>query len=93
MEIDNYLAAYRDFVTEFGIDMTPPARKEKLVVEVCEFIEAYDAGDSAQADDEALDVMNTAISNVVARGIHNPLFSGYQKLQRTAEKYRRQQCR
>lgn len=91
MQIDEYLLHYEQFHREFNIDTSPKAKKEKLVAEVCEFLEADFDGDTAAASDEAIDVMNTAISNVVARGIKNPLFAGYLKLQRTAEKYRKTQ--
>ena len=88
MQIDEYLFHYEQFFKEFGIYPTPVERKEKVVIEMCEFLEADFPGNEAAADDEAIDLMNTAITNVAARGIKNPLFAGYQKLQRTAAKYR-----
>ena len=91
MHIDEYLLHYEQFHREFNIDTSPEAKKVKLLSEVCEFLEADFAGDTAAADDEAIDVMNTAISHVIARGIKNPLFAGYLKLQRTADKYRKTQ--
>lgn len=88
MDIDNYLYHYDEFTTEFNLPTDPVARGNKAIQEAIEFNVAFHHGTDSEADDEALDLMNTAISNVVARGFKNPLHAGYLKLQRTAEKYR-----
>ena len=88
MEIESYLKHYEAFHKEFGIPTDPEAKRDKVTEELCEFLEAYEIGTKEQADKEAIDLMNASISNVVARGIHNPLFFGYLKLCETAEKYR-----
>jgi NTP pyrophosphatase (non-canonical NTP hydrolase) len=77
------------FHKEFQIDTTPEARADKLFDEVNEFATALAHETKAQADDEAVDVLVCAISNVVSRGIINPLDACFFKLQRTAEKYRK----
>lgn len=76
------------FFDEFGIVPTPEARREKLVEEVEEFLLADEFSTIEHADDEAIDVLICAISNVRARGIKSPLMECYKKLERTAEKYR-----
>lgn len=89
MQIDEYMFHYEAFFKEFNIEVTPTSRADKLTEEMCEFLEALHNNNQTAADDEAVDLMNAAISNVIARGIKNPLFAGYLKLQRTAEKYRK----
>lgn len=81
MQIEEYMMHYEQFLTEFEPDTTPEKRAAKAVEEMCEYLEA-------PSDDEAVDLMNASISLVISRGIKNPLFAGYLKLQRTAEKYR-----
>lgn len=81
MDIREYQLHYERFHEEFGIDTSVKAKTDKLIEEVCEYLEE-------PSDDEALDIMNVAISLVMARGIKNPLFAGYLKLQRNTEKYR-----
>lgn len=90
MQIEAYLIHYEAFHREFNLDDTPSGKAYKCAEEMVEFATAFDNGSQAEADDEAIDLMNAAISNVIARGIKNPLFRGYQKLQQTSEKYRRQ---
>lgn len=89
MEMDAFLIHMDSFHKEFDIDTTPQGRSDKLVEEVCEFLEATAISTKEHADDEAIDVLVCAIANVKARGIVNPLDACYFKLQRTAEKYRR----
>ena len=91
MEIDNYLHHYNEFLDEFNLPKDPVASGNKTIQESIEFNVAFIYGTQSEADDEAIDLMNTAIMNVVDRGISNPLHAGYMKLQRTAEKYRSQQ--
>jgi NTP pyrophosphatase (non-canonical NTP hydrolase) len=91
MQIDEFLLHLEAFHKEFSLDTSPQGRADKLIEEVCEFVEALTISTQEHADDEAIDVLVCAISNVVCRGIHNPLFAAYLKLQRTAEKYRQQQ--
>lgn len=88
MNIDEYLQRYEAFHREFGIDTSPEAKANKCVEELAEFFYEVAIGREENADDEAIDLMNAAISNVVARGIKNPLFAGAKKLERTAAKYR-----
>ncbi|MDD2898978.1 MAG: hypothetical protein PHI31_09725 [Desulfuromonadaceae bacterium] len=90
MQIDEYLMHYEKFQNEFGIDTSPKARSAKLIMETCELIEAEHKADDTATIDEAIDVMNCSIALVVAHGVKNPLHAGYMKLQRTAEKYRRE---
>lgn len=88
MQIDEFTLHLEAFHKEFNIDVTPAGRRVKLVEEMCEFLEAYDFSTKEHTDDEAIDVLVCALANVIARGIHNPLFACYLKLQRTAAKYR-----
>lgn len=88
MEITELIIHIDAFHREFNIDTSPDARFNKLIEETCELICAVQNESSEAADDEAIDVLVCAISNVVARGIVNPLDACYFKLQRTAAKYR-----
>ena len=86
MQLDAFLIHLDSFFKEFNIDVTPEARSDKLVEEVCEFLEA---DTKAHADDEAIDVLVCAIANARARGLTDMLHLAFMKLERTAEKYRR----
>lgn len=88
MHLDAFLIHLDNFHKEFDIDVTPKGRSNKLVEEVCEFLEACDISTKEHADDEAIDVLVCAIANVKARGINNMLYQAYMKLEKTAEKYR-----
>lgn len=88
MDLIELLIHIDSFHKEFNIDTSPQARADKLLDEVFEFEFALAFETSKQADDEAIDVLVCAISNVIARGIHSPLDACYFKLQRTAAKYR-----
>ena len=88
MGITELLLHIDQFHKEFDIDTSPAARADKLFDEVNEFATALVHETPEQADDEAIDVLVCAISNVVSRGIKNPLDACYFKLERTARKYR-----
>ena len=88
MEIEAYLKAYQKFCDEFKIPTSPEARAAKLLIEVDEYSQSLVSGTHEEQVSEALDVMNCAIANVVALGMAQPLFFGWQKLEATAEKYR-----
>jgi hypothetical protein len=85
MELDAFLIHFDEFCREFEIDMSPQARFDKLIVEVCELCEAQGPG---RKDDESLDVLVCAIANCKARGLHDMLHLAFLKLERTAIKYR-----
>lgn len=89
MHIDEFLLHLDSFNNEFDIDTSPEGRAEKLLEEVEEFVEALESSTKDHADEEAIDVLICAISNVHSRGINNPLFAAYLKLQKTADKYRK----
>jgi NTP pyrophosphatase (non-canonical NTP hydrolase) len=88
--MQHYKMHWRKFITEFSIDMSPDARFKKLIIEVVELIEAERNGTLAEMIDEALDVMVCAIALVISLGVMNPLNACARKLERTAEKYRKQ---
>lgn len=88
--MEQYKTHWHRFITEFTIDMSPDARFKKLIIEVVELIEAERNGTREQVLDEALDVMVCAIALVWSLGVVNPLHACAMKLQRTAEKYRKQ---
>jgi len=87
VDIETYLKHYERFHEECRIDTSVQAKNAKLVEEVCEYLEAHAQGDKTAADEEAIDILNMAISLCVSRGIHNPLYFGYLKLEKTAVKY------
>ena len=89
MQLDAFLIHLDSFHTEFNIDVTPQGRSDKLVEEVCEFLEACTNSSKEHADDEAIDVLVCAIANVKARGMFDMLHLSFLKLEKTAEKYRR----
>ena len=88
MQFDAFLIHLEDFHKEFDIDVSPQGRSDKLVEEMCEFLEASTSSTKEHADDEAIDVLVCAIANVKARGMHNMLHLAFLKLDRTAKKYR-----
>jgi hypothetical protein len=89
MNIDNYLAHYQRFHAEFCPDAAAGDKLRKCLDECRELITAATfSSDENAITDELLDVMNTAIATIYARGIVNPLDAGARKLERTAEKYR-----
>ena len=89
MEFTELLLHIEQFHQEFKIDTSPGARADKLFDEVNEFATAMVSESTEAADMEAIDVLVCAISNVVSRGIINPLDVCHFKLQKTAEKYRK----
>lgn len=88
MHLDEFMVRLEAFHTEFNIDVTPKGRRNKLVEEVCEFLEADDLSTKEHADDEAIDVLVCSIANCKARGLGDILHLAAIKLQLTAEKYR-----
>ena len=90
MHLDNYLHHWQRFVDEFNISTEELPRRNKLFAEVCEYDEAVRLSTKEHADDEALDVLITAIALVQSRGIHEPLHACAMKLDRSAERYRKQ---
>jgi len=89
MQLDAFLIHLDKFHKEFNIDITPQGRSNKLIEEMCEFLEASTTSTKAHADDEAIDVLVCAIANVKARGMTDMLHLAFMKLEKTAEKYRR----
>lgn len=90
MDMDLYLHHYREFHAEFCPGAGTAEKADKVYEEAHEFIDAYFDDDENAQINESLDLMNTAIAFLVEAGIKDPLHAGYLKLQRTAEKYRRQ---
>ena len=88
MDFTLFVLNMQMFHKEFGLDTSPEGRADKLFEEVNEFATAMQYESPERADDEAIDVLVCAIANVVSRGIKNPLHACYEKLERTAEKYR-----
>lgn len=89
MQIDHYLVEYQKFYDEFFPTVTIEEKEEKCRAEMLELLLAMCQNSDAEKIDEALDVMNTVIAYLVAKGVHNPLYFGYLKLEKTAIKYRR----
>lgn len=87
MQIDDYLRAYAEFNTEFCPNETD---EEILLGVVDETDEMLNASSEAACLDELLDVMNRSIKAVHRLISKDPLHAGYEKLQRTAMKYRAQ---
>ena len=91
MDMQLYLHHYREFLNEFDPDADINARVAKTLTESMELREAWlFSGDDDSVKEEAIDLMNCAISLVSYLGVKNPLHAGYMKLQATAEKYRGQ---
>ena len=90
MEIDAYQHNYQAFYDEFFPNVTVEDKYLKLLQEQQEFRDACCEQNKAKMIDEGLDVLNTMIAWLAAEGVHNPLFFGYLKLTKTADKYRRE---
>jgi len=88
MQIDDFLLQYEWSHREFFPEVTTADCLDKLYAECKEFIKAYDVSDTDACQDEATDVMNTAIIYKHRSGTPNPLFAGYEKLEVTRIKYR-----
>ena len=88
MESHEFTLHIQHFHEEFNIDDSPEGRAKKLLEEHTEFRQALEYGTKEQQDDEAVDVLVCSWSNCIARGIHNPFFAGYLKLELTRRKYR-----
>jgi hypothetical protein len=88
--VDNFLAKLEAFHEEFDIDTTPEGRVVKFAEEFCEFLDAFYNSTKEHADEEAIDALVCAIANCKARGLNNILFLAEMKLEKTAEKYRKQ---
>ena len=90
MQLAEYYIHYRDFNLEFFPDETLPDIEQKLLEEFYEFIDALKFGDvyEGHSVDEGLDLLNVLLKWLKVKGIKDPLHAGYEKLQRTAEKYR-----
>ena len=90
MQIDHYIALYKDFHEQCGHEATGDACLDKLAEECREFLAAYDSGDHAAIVSERLDVLNTSIFSTYKDTGGDPLFLGFLKLEKTLEKYKKQ---
>jgi predicted house-cleaning noncanonical NTP pyrophosphatase (MazG superfamily) len=83
MDEQLYFHHYERFHAEHRIDASVKAKEAKLVEEIVEYLDN-------PSDEEALDILNVAMSLCRARGVHNVLHAGYMKLQANSERYRRE---
>ena len=82
MESHSFTLYLTDLAEQSGWDMTPQGRADKLLEEYAELNYALRHGTKEQQDDESIDVLVCAWSNCISRGIVNPFFSAYLKLER-----------
>jgi len=88
MEIEEFLYHYNEFHKEFCPNAKSEQKREKMLDEIAEFTAAVERGNNKHIIDESIDVMNTTIAYLISVGVPDPLFAGYEKLQKTAAKYR-----